>query len=110
MSLLRDAITKDLLVDDYPKGYPQLAAFINSADNFMITRKFGFLRSRVLLYRQDELSVLERDLTSLDDDDQEKRELALASRKHDEATDNDPKYSRKVLIKQIDEKLKEYGK
>lgn len=90
-------------------GYPRLAAFINSADNFMITRKFGFLRSRVLLYRQDELSVLERDLTRLDDDDAEKRELAHASRKWDEATDTDPNYSRKVLIRKIDEKLKEYG-
>lgn len=95
-------------IDEYPKGYPQLAAFINSADDFMITRKFGFLRARVLLYRQDELSVLERDLIRLDEDDFEKRGLALASRKHDEATDKDPKYSRKVLIKQIDDKLKEY--
>lgn len=97
-------------VDDHPRGYPQLAAFVNSDDNFLIARKYGFLRSRVLLYRQDELSVLEKDLIALDDDDKEKRELALKSRKFDEQTDKDPVYSRKVLIQKIDDKLKEYGK
>lgn len=64
----------------------------------------------MLLYRQDELSVLEKDLIALDDDDKEKREIALTSRKHDEQTDKDPIFSRKVLIQKIDDKLKEYGK
>lgn len=99
-----------IIVDDHPRGYPQLAAFVNSDDNFLIARKYGFLRSRVLLYRQDELSVLEKDLIALDDDDKEKREIALTSRKHDEQTDKDPIFSRKVLIQKIDDKLKEYGK
>ena len=100
----------DLLpVDELPPGYPQLAAFMNSDDNFLIARKFGYLRARVLLYRQDELSVLERDLIALDNDDKEKRAIALQSRKYDEATDKDPVYSRKVLIQKIDDKLKEYG-
>ena len=63
----------------------------------------------MLLYRQDELSVLERDLIRLDADDKEKRDFALHSRKQDEATDKDPVYSRKVLIQKIDDKLKEYG-
>lgn len=97
-------------VDDHPRGYPQLSAFVNSDENFLIARKYGFLRSRVLLYRQDELSVLEKDLIALDDDDDEKRPIALQSRKFDEQTDKDPVYSRKVLIKKIDDKLKEYGR
>ena len=63
----------------------------------------------MLLYRQDELSVLEKDLIALDADDEEKRPLALQSRKHDEQTDKDPVYSRKVLIQKIDDKLKDYG-
>lgn len=99
-----------MVVDDHPAGYPQLAAFVNSDDNFLIARKYGFLRSRVLLYRQDELSVLEKELIALDDDDRVNRALALQSRKHDEETDKDPVYSRKVLMKKIDDKLKEYGK
>ena len=63
----------------------------------------------MLLYRQDELAVLERDLIRLDADDAKHRELALQSRKRDEETDNDPVYSRKALIQKIDNKLKEYG-
>lgn len=98
-----------MAVDDHPEGYPQLAAFISSDENFLIARKYGFLRSRVLLYRQDELSVLENDLIALDDDDKMNRPLALTSRKLDEETDRDPVYSRKVLIQKIDDKLKEYG-
>ena len=104
-----NVMLKSLIVDDHPKGYPQLAAFVNSDENFLIARKYGFLRSRVLLYRQDELSVLERDLIKLDADDEEKREFALHSRKRDEETDKDPVYSRKVLMQKIDDKLKEYG-
>lgn len=53
--------------------------------------------------------MLERDLIALDADDEEQRPLALRSRKHDEQTDKDPIYSRKVLIQKIDDKLKEYG-
>jgi hypothetical protein len=104
------AISDYNTVDDHPRGYPQLAAFVNSDKNFLIARKYGFLRSRVLLYRQDELSVLEKDLIALDDDDNEKRAIALTSRKFDEQTEKDPVYSRKVLIQKIDNKLKEYGK
>ncbi len=63
----------------------------------------------MLLYRQDELSVLERNLIKLDADDNKKRDFALMSRKRDEETDKDPIYSRKVLIQTIDDKLKEYG-
>lgn len=46
----------------------------------------------------------------MDDHDKENRELALSSRQYDEQTDNHPEYSRKVLMKKIDDKLKEYGK
>ena len=87
-----------------------MAAFINSDDNFLIARKYGFLRSRLLLYHQDELSALEKGLLALDNDDKEKRELALQSRQHDEETDEDPETSRKALMKKIADKLKEYGK
>ena len=83
---------------------------MNSDENFLIARKYGFLRSRVLLYRQDELSVLEKDLIALDEDDYENRPMALQSRKEDENNDPDPKSGRKMLMQKIDNKLKEYGK
>lgn len=97
-------------VEDHPEGYPQVAAFINSDDNFLIARKFGFLRSRSLLYCQDELTVLERELRGLDAEDKEKDPKALQSRRHDEKKNDDPDYSRKALMRKIKDKLKEYGK
>ena len=87
-----------------------MTAFINSDDSFLIARKYGFLRTRLLLYHQDELSVLEKGLLALDDDDKKDRKLALQSRKHDEETDDDPEDSRKALMRKIADKLKEYGK
>ena len=101
-----------VLVDDHPRGYPKLAAFMSSDDNFLVCRKYSFLRSRVLLYRQDELSKLEDTLVALDQEDAEMDEesrLALMSRKTDEARNEDPQYSRKTLIQKIDDKLKQYG-
>ena len=77
-----------------------------------MARKYGFLRSRLLLYRQDELSVLEKGLLALDNDDKnnQDRKLALSSRRFDEEDDDDPEDSRKALMRKIDDKLKEYGK
>lgn len=46
----------------------------------------------------------------MDRNDEQHRQLALISRRYDEQTNNDPVYSRKVLINKIDDKLKEYGK
>ena len=100
------------LVDDHPRGYPKLAAFMSSDENFLVCRKYSFLRSRVLLYRQDELSKLEETLVALDQEDWETDDasrLALMSRKTDEARNEDPRYSRKTLIQKIDDKLKQYG-
>ena len=74
-----------------------------------MTRKFGFMRSRVLLYRQDELCKLETKLLRLDEADNKESEesrKALRSRKHDEGRDS----LRKTLIQQIDDKMKQYGK
>ncbi len=74
----------------------------------MICRKYGFLRSRILLYRQDELRQLERDLLEADQEDAQDCPLALRSRKTDEERPQDA-YSRKPLLEKIDAKLKEYG-
>lgn len=82
-----------------------MAAFINSDPSFLMCRRFGFLHSRVLLYRQDELAQLENQLVELDADDAENNPRALLSRELDEQQDS----TRKDLILNINEKLKEYG-
>ena len=59
----------------------------------------------MLLYRQDELRQLERDLLEADEDNLRDCPLALRSRKV-----ADEEQTRRDLIKNIDSKLKEYGK
>lgn len=73
-------------------------------------RRFGWLNSRVLLYRQDELAKLEETLIDMDDEDiTYKGGLTLKSRKEDDdREDIEEQYSRSTLINQIDTKLKEY--
>jgi hypothetical protein len=48
------------------KGYPRLATFLDSDDNFMIYRRFGFLSTRLLLDQQDQLRLLEEELDNID--------------------------------------------
>jgi hypothetical protein len=56
-------------VEEYPKGYPLLAAFQSSEPSFSIYRSFDYLHSRVILNMQDELRVLEKRLERLDNED-----------------------------------------
>lgn len=62
-------------MNDSPKGYPNLAAFLDSDEGFAIYRRFGYLQSRLLLDRQEELRSLELKLERMekemmkDDDD-----------------------------------------
>ncbi|KAL9637342.1 MAG: hypothetical protein Q9204_001920 [Flavoplaca sp. TL-2023a] len=95
------------LVDDHPRGYPKLAAFISSSDNFLMCRSFAFLHSRVLLHRQDELAEMEKALIAMDDEDKDLDHLALQSRRRDDHRTEEP--SRKSLMNKIDDKLKNYG-
>ncbi|OCL11263.1 hypothetical protein AOQ84DRAFT_386949 [Glonium stellatum] len=92
-------------IDAHPLGYPRLAAFLNSDENFLLCRKYGFLHNRVLLYRQDELRELESQLLDLDAEDEELDKRALRSRTRDDKREGS---LRKALIQEIDDKLKEY--
>ncbi|KAK5007432.1 hypothetical protein LTR28_005293 [Elasticomyces elasticus] len=93
-------------IDDHPMGYPRLASFLNSDDNFLICRRFGVLHNRVMLYRQDELDQLEAHLMALDAEDADEDPRALMSRKRDDRREG---ACRRELIMEIDEKLKAYG-
>jgi hypothetical protein len=57
------------IVEEYPKGYPLLAAFQSSEPSFSIYRSFDYLHARVILNMQDELRVLEKRLGDLDNND-----------------------------------------
>ncbi len=49
-----------------PEGYPLLARFQDSEENYMIYRRFGEVQARLLLEAQDDVRRLETQLHSLD--------------------------------------------
>lgn len=73
-------------------------------------RRFGWLHSRVLLYRQAELAEYEEKLLDMDEEDITYREgKTLKSRKDDDGRVGiEEQYTRKTLINEVDTKLKEY--
>lgn len=70
------------VVAECHRGYPRLAAFQCSDENFMLYRRFGYLQSRVLLDKQDQLRVLEKELQDLDNDLYNGRDTWTQTRKH----------------------------
>ncbi|KAI1744664.1 hypothetical protein F4680DRAFT_443938 [Xylaria scruposa] len=62
------APTKSKL-EDYCRGYPQLAAFLLLDDNFTIVRRFDYLHLRTILDQQDQLAELEESLNKYDDEE-----------------------------------------
>jgi len=84
-----------------------LAAFLSSDDNFSIVRRFGFLHHRVLLYKQAELAELERQLDSLDLEDNNEKDrwrnrVALPDGLRNIG-------AKQELLRDIEQKLEEYG-
>ena len=83
---------------------------MDSDDNFMVYRRFGFLYSRLLLDKQDELREIEEDLDSVDNRDasgSERVRRCLQSRRKDDLCEDTT--SRRALLKRAEEKLYAYG-
>ena len=93
-------------MDNFPDGYPRIAALIDSDPNFVIYRQYGFLRHRCLLHLQDELAECEQKLQAYDAHDAETHKILLRSRQRDD-TEKIPKRSK--LLATIHSKLNEYG-
>ncbi|KAI8664308.1 hypothetical protein NCS55_00939000 [Fusarium keratoplasticum] len=87
-------------IEDYKPGYPRLTALVSSYDRFFICRRFDMLRSRLLLLKQDQISVLEEKLNKIDES--ESCPLFLGKARID---NND---SRKSVLKDIEARLAEY--
>ena len=92
------------IVEEFPRGYPRLAAYVNSDSNTHLYRRFGYARNRLLLYVQDEILYLEERLAELDAADVEREPYHLNSRRWDE--EQSP--ARKLLIAKLKSKMKEY--
>ncbi|KAF7905680.1 hypothetical protein EAE99_012041 [Botrytis elliptica] len=92
------------VVDLHVEGYPQLAAAINSDEKFMFYRRFGFLQTRLLLNKQDELRALEARLDHKDRYYEKYEPAMLYSQERFNITDVD----NRNLLADIEKKFNEY--
>ena len=93
-------------MDDYFVGYGKLAAVENCDPDFLIYRKFGWLRNCTLLYLQDELVELEEDLKALEKYDAEDDPRKLVSRRRNDGAKG---LDRRETLANAKQKLIEYG-
>ncbi|EFQ34255.1 uncharacterized protein GLRG_09399, partial [Colletotrichum graminicola M1.001] len=89
-----------LVVEDYPAGYPRFAALVAADDSFFVFRRFLRLRARILLLKQDNLSVLEAKLDQLDEDEESPLFLGKSRCDKNEA--------RRALLHEIESGLVDY--
>ncbi|ESZ92783.1 hypothetical protein SBOR_6840 [Sclerotinia borealis F-4128] len=94
-----------------------ISVFLDSDENFKIHRRFGYLHSRLLLRKQDEIRRLEAELDELDDLDEAADapdKLRARSRVHDialekrELADDQTLRTRSMILDEIEEKLSAY--
>jgi hypothetical protein len=85
-------------------GYLKFSEFLASDNELFIVRRFKTLNARLILRMQDEICMLEADLTRCDKAQMEAVvPIDNGSFRHDKAKD------RKVLLDTIQTKLKEYS-
>ena len=100
-------------VQDYPRGFPRLACFLDSDDAFMTYRRFGLVFSRLLLNKQDEIREIEATLLAMDrTDERDGNEGYLMSRTEDVGrAANPPSWpeTRPQLLERLEKKALEYG-
>ena len=89
------------IVEDFRQGYPRFCALINAHPTLNVFRRFSKLRARIILRKQDTLSVLEQRLESLDS--QETTAIFLASNRLDGNSE------RQTVLDNIETALQDYG-
>ncbi|KAK3386537.1 hypothetical protein B0H63DRAFT_467931 [Podospora didyma] len=102
---MRGAPRKDhrarlMQIEDYPTGYPRFSALVASHDSFHFCRRFSNLRVRLLLLKQDKLSLLEERLEKID-----REEVALLSLG---SSRDDTNRERISVLAEIDAALADY--
>lgn len=88
-------------MEKYRAGYPRYAALLTAHPALHNFRRFTRVRMRLLLLKQDEISVLEEKLDQIDE--AEGRALLLGCSRLDE---ND---ERRLVVKKLHSSLAEYG-
>jgi hypothetical protein len=87
-------------------GYKEYSKFIASDDELFLLRRFRTLNVRIALALQDNLSKLESQLAEIDRHCSQREAVPINNGSFREETQE----SRKVLLNDIQQKLKEYSK
>ncbi|KAH8599301.1 hypothetical protein B0O99DRAFT_591162 [Bisporella sp. PMI_857] len=93
--------------EQYPDGWPRIAAFLESCDTFGIYRRFGQCHSRLLLTYQADITDIEQQISNLDKSDEEGGESTnwrLKNRFHEEGLDT----VKRDLLVELEQKLLAY--
>ncbi|KAF5567565.1 hypothetical protein FPHYL_3187 [Fusarium phyllophilum] len=88
-------------VESFPDGYPRFSALQSSHKYFHIFRRFEHLRVRLLLAKQDKLSILEKRLNKIDRE--EPAPVFLSSMRMNGSSE------RAAIISEIEDALESYG-
>jgi len=88
-------------VEEYRPGYPQFTALLAAYDPYVICRRFTKLRARLLLLKQDRLSVLEKSLEEIDQEEECPLFLGASRR--------DRNLERASLLSEVEARLDDYG-
>jgi hypothetical protein len=89
------------VIEDFRPGYPRFSALLSAHPSFFVCRRFNRLRARVLLLKQDKLSLLEQQLDEIDEG--EKCALFLGKSRCDSNAD------RTAILAEIEDSLADYG-
>ena len=89
------------LVESFRPGYPRVAALLGNREQFRIFRRFATVRMRLILNKQDDISMLEAQLHEIDNT--EERVIFLGARRRDK------NQQRLDKLKELDAALIEYG-
>ncbi|KAF8853600.1 hypothetical protein BDZ45DRAFT_69975 [Acephala macrosclerotiorum] len=90
------------------EGYPYLATFLDSDENFMIYRRFGFIHARLLLQKQDELRIMEEELDRMDRRDKFQNTKALQCRMEDVERQDQIGETRQALLARMENTILRY--
>ena len=94
-------------MDDFGQGYGKVAAIENLEPEFLIYRKFGWLRNYAQLHLQDELVEIQDQLERIDKWEVKEGDYrTLLSRRRDYRKNDS---ERKELVQKIHSKLAQYG-
>lgn len=89
------------VIEDFRPGYPRFSALLSAQPSFFVCRRFDRLRARVLLLKQDKLSLLEQQLDEIDEN--EKCAIFLGKSRCDSNAD------RAAILAEIEDRLGDYG-